>query len=162
MEEKKYELLEVMEDGTEVRRYLKDNSLRDQNGYWLDVHPGGEGHQITKENVAQFHRRRKEKILEAIEAELTDLTKSRAPAEAIGKLVRKRAEIAMSDDGRTGNEAAKIVLQAVDAYQARLEKQAPQVQRHEYAIDSETLEMLKNFAAMKRGEVLNGEEVDSE
>ena len=69
---------------------------------------------------------------------------------AVFAVVGKRAEIAMRDETRTGNEAAKIVLQAVDAYQ---DKQTPQQQttiRNEYAMDDETKELLHAILRERR------------
>lgn len=138
--EPKYELLSVDENGNEVRRYYKDGSLRNQKGHALEKLPNA-GHEITSENARYYHELRKQKILRAIEERVMDVTKTNAPADAIGRIVAKRAEIAMNDDSKTGNDAAKIVLNAIDAYQEKV--QSVSVTRNEYAMDADTLEILR-------------------
>ena len=134
----KYELLEVRDDGTEIRRY-HDGYIRNQNGQIIVLPENAPV--ITSENAHEYHRMRKQKILDAIESKLKDVTKTKLPADAIAEIVGKRARIAMTDDTRTGNEAAKIVLSAVDAYQDKTNVTA-QVQRHEYSIDDDTKALL--------------------
>lgn len=135
---KKFELIEVKEDGTEVRKY-EDGTLRNQNGRMLALPEGLP--LITSENAHSFHRMRKEKTLRAIEERVMDVTKTKIPSDAIGRIVAKRAEIAMRDKGRVGNEAAKIVLAAMDAYQDKVQQAT--VTRNEYAMDGETLAILQ-------------------
>jgi hypothetical protein len=55
----------------------------------------------------------------------------------------------MKDDTRTGNEAAKIVLQALDAYQAK-EQVSTNVLRNEITIDDNTRLLLERLAQAKR------------
>lgn len=136
----KYDLLHVDESGNEVRRY-KDGSLRNQNGHLL-AKLDNAGYEITQENARHYHALRKAKILREIESKLKDVTKTNAPAEAIAAIVGKRAEIAMNDDTRTGNEAAKIVLSAVDAYQDKQNNDQQTTIRNEYTMDAETKALL--------------------
>src|SRR5688500_4828148 len=146
---KPYTLLSIDENGNEVRLY-EDGTKRNQLGHTLELPAAISGHPITSENAHTFHKLRKQKTLEAIERKLVDVTKTNAPADAIAHIVGKRAEIAMRDETRTGNEAAKIVLQAVDAYQ---DKQTPQQQttiRNEYAMDDETKELLHAILRERR------------
>lgn len=146
--EKKYELLEVREDGTEVRLY-ESGEKRNQNGQLVEAAPWN--NIITAETARQYHSMRKQKVLDAIEKKLVDVTRTSAPAEAIAHIVGKRAEIAMRDETRTGNEAAKIVLSAVDAYQER-QQQTVQTTRHEYALDEETRSLLESMIQERRRE----------
>lgn len=147
--EKTFEVLEVREDGTEVRLY-ENGEKRNQRGQLIEAAPWN--NIITSETAHEYNRRRKQKVLEAIESKLMDVTKMGAPAEAIAHIVGKRAEIAMSDDSRTGNEAAKIVLSAVDAYQDKAAPEKTNVTRHEYAIDEETKALLEEMLRARRGE----------
>lgn len=156
MSEKKYEIIEVREDGTEVRQY-EDGALRNQYGHLLERHPNA-GPIITQETARQMRDLRKQKILDEIEKGVMDVTKANTPASAIGALVARRAKVAMEDDGRNGNEAAKIVLNAIDAYQDKMREEQINTTRHEYSMDEETREILEKFAAMKRGEVIEVEE----
>lgn len=143
-----YELLEVKEDGTEIRKY-EDGTIRNQKGHALTKLPN-EGHEITVDNARHYHALRKAKILHAIEAKITDITRTNAPAEAIAAIVGKRAEIAMKDKTRTGNDAAKIVLSAVDAYQEK-QTAVTNTERHEYTIDDDTKALLHALLTERRG-----------
>ena len=145
---KPYTLLEVRDDGTEVRQY-ENGDIRNQNGQVIAPIERLKEHAITSETAHEFHKMRKAKILRAIEAKLTDVTKTNAPADAIAEIVGKRASIAMTDDTRTGNEAAKIVLSAVDAYQDKDDKRET-VTRHEYAIDDDTRALLERLVRERR------------
>lgn len=147
---KPYELISRDEvTGDEVRLYA-DGSKRNQNGRLLEKLPGG-NELITSETARQYHALRKQKILESIEQTLTDITKTKLPADAIAAIVGKRAQIAMTDDTRTGNEAAKIVLSAVDAYQDRKVETKENITRHEYTIDDDTRRLLMTMIQERRG-----------
>jgi hypothetical protein len=142
----KYDLLGYDEKG-EIRRY-RDGTLRNENGWAREKIPN-DGYEITHENARSYHAMRKAKILRAIEAKVQDVTKTNAPAEAIAAIVGKRAEIAMKDKTRTGNDAAKIVLSAVDAYQVK-ETVTQQTTRHEYAMDDDTKALLESMLRDRR------------
>jgi hypothetical protein len=160
---KPYTLLSVDEHGNEIRQY-EDGTLRNQKGHALTKIPN-DGHEITHENARDYHRMRKEKIIRAIEERLQDVTKTNAPAYAIAAIVEKRARIAMTDETRTGNEAARIVLSAVDAYQDKRDAEKTTVQRHEYSMDNETRALLEAVLAERRTNVReNGdtEEIEKE
>lgn len=141
-----YQLLEIKDNGDEVRLY-ENGDKRNQLGQIVEY--GGQGKLITAETSRDYAQRRKAKILREIEAKLTDITKTNAPAEAIAAIVGKRAEIAMKDTTRTGNEAAKIVLSAVDAYQTKAEEHT-QVIQHEYTVDDETRALLHAMIQERR------------
>lgn len=146
---KKYIVLSVDDDGNEIRQY-ENGDLRNQKGQLVQVPERIENLQITSETARDYHRMRKQKILDAIEREITDLTKTKAPSDAIAKIVRKRAEIALKDDSKTGNDAAKIVLSAVDAYQNRVNEDRTSVLRHEYAMDDDTKQLLEALLRERR------------
>lgn len=151
-----YELLETLPDGTERRRY-PNGSIRDQNGRMLerpDYLPV-----ITSDTAYLLHRKRKEKYLQAIEAAVTHVTSANTPAEAAGYIVAKRAKVAMSDDGRAGNEAAKIVLAAMDALQDK-RQETTHTERREYTVDAETLRIVERMAAMRSGEDIDAEIIE--
>jgi hypothetical protein len=151
----KYELLSMDEHGNEVRLY-ENGHLRNQNGQLLTAPPNAV--KITAETSHAYNRRRKEKILEEIEKSVMDITRTNVPAEAIGAIVGKRAKVAMTDEGKTGNDAARIVLQALDAYQERVEETRTNVLRHEYVIDDETIALLEKITRMKRDEVIDSDD----
>lgn len=147
---KPYTLLEVRPDGTEVRQY-ENGDIRDQNGRMIVPLHGQELGIITPENARLRHQQRKEKILNAIEQNIMKVTRTNVPAEAIAHIVGKRAEIAMTDNTRVGNEASRIVLQALDAYQDK-QQETIQTQRHEYVIDDDTMRVIERMIAVKRDE----------
>jgi len=153
---KTYVLLSVDDNGHETRQY-ENGDIRDERGRLLSMGTGIENHLITSDTAHDYHRMRKEKNLRAIESKLVDITKTRLPAEAIAAIVGKRAELAMNDDTKVGNDAARIVLQAVDAYQNRVnEDNRIDVLRHEYTMDERTMELLERIAAVRRGDVIDG------
>lgn len=150
----KYDLLHVDDEGNEVRRY-KDGTLRNQNGQALSKPNVFNEHLITSDTARTYHALRKAKILREIEAKLQDVTKTNAPASAIAAIVGKRAEIAMNDDTRTGNEAAKIVLSAVDAYQDKQTADQTTTIRNEYALDDKTRELFERMTRERRDDTAN-------
>lgn len=143
----KYTLLSTDENGNEVRQY-ENGYIRNQNGQIIVLPENAPV--ITSENARQYHQMRKQKILDAIEREITDLTRTNAPADAIAKIVRKRAEIALKDKGKSGNDAAKIVLSAVDAYQNKAAEGSTNVLRHEYVMDDSTRDLLERMLRDRR------------
>lgn len=144
----KYRVIGYTDDGMEVREYA-DGSKRDSKGRLLSLPERLESHLITSENAHDYHKARKAKILQSIEQSVMDVTKTRLPSDAIGAIVGKRAQIAMTDDSRVGNEAAKIVLQAIDAYQNRVDT-STNVLRNELVLDDNTRALLERLAQMKR------------
>jgi hypothetical protein len=144
--------VEIEYNGQIARQY-QDGSIRNSNGHMLAPLDNGE-YAITPETARYMHSLRKQKILNAIESKLKDVTKTNIPADAIAAIVGKRAEIAMKDDTRTGNEAAKIVLAAVDAYQDKQTEQTT-VTRNEYVMDADTMAMLERILESRRENVLD-------
>lgn len=145
----KYRVIGYTDDGMEIREYA-DGSKRNSKGQ-LIVHPSNvyDLPVITSDNAHDYHKARKAKILQSIEQSVMDVTKTRLPSDAIGAIVGKRAQIAMTDDSRVGNEAAKIVLQAIDAYQNRVDT-STNVLRNELVLDDNTRALLERLAQMKR------------
>lgn len=154
IETPKYTVIDHDAEGREIRLYA-DGSKRNWRGQLIENPPYAV--RITADTSEQYNKRRKQKILEAIEARITDVTKMNHPAEAIAAIVGKRAAVAMSDDTRTGNDAAKIVLAAVDAYQDKAPEARTNVLRHEYAIDEETQQLLHAMIRERRdNDILDG------
>ena len=147
----KYEIIGYDDNRGEIRLYA-DGSKRDSKGRLVELPTDAYGitPQITSDNSHEYLRKRKQKILESIEKSVMDVTKTRLPSDAIGAIVAKRAEIAMTDDSRVGNEAAKIVLQAIDAYQNRVNESSTNVLRQEITLDDNTRALLERLAQMKR------------
>lgn len=143
----KYTVVGQDTEGREIRLYESDGSIRNWRGQLLAQHPKAE--LITADNSQAYNKRRKQKILEAIESRITDVTKMNHPAEAIAAIVGKRAQIALTDETRTGNDAAKIVLSAVDAYQDKAVEQT-MVTRNEYVMDTATRELLERILESRR------------
>ena len=146
---KPYELLEVRPDGTEVRLY-EDGTKRNQRGQALTLPKVIQDQQITSETAYIRHKQRKDKILRAIEQKVQDVTKTNAPAEAIAYIVGKRAKVAISDESKVGNDAAKIVLAALDAYQDKRPQEQTSTIRNEYIMDDETRALLHAMIQERR------------
>jgi hypothetical protein len=155
---KTYKVLETKPDGHEVRLY-EDGSKRDERGWLLELAPGIRDTVIrTPERAREVHEIRKRKILERIEQGVTDALKADTPYHAIAYIIATRAKVAMESDGREGNDAAKLVLQAMDAFQDKRETHTT-VQRNEYVMDDETRDIIMRIVEAKRGtkEIIDGE-----
>lgn len=139
-----YEVIEY--EGQPARKYA-DGSIRDEKGHWLVR--SSPAPLFTTENASEMGKRRKQKMLEAVEQGVMDATEMPNPYEAVSLLIKVRAQVALEDKGRAGNEAAKMVLEALDAKPDK-QSETVQTQRMEYVIDPETLAMLEKIAQMKR------------
>lgn len=145
---KEYEIIEFR--GQSARRY-PDGCIRNEKGQLLVFPPHLEGKNITSpERASELGRRRRERYLEAIEAGLKDAQPGLdTPEEAVRRIIAKRARVAMTDEGRSGNDAAKLVFEAADIL-AEKKQQVVQVQKHEYVMDEETRNVLETLIRMKR------------
>lgn len=150
-----YEVIGTDENGREIRRY-EDGSIRDNKGRMV-VKLDSPAPLLNPELVRQYRQARKERILEAVEKGLTDVTRTRLPEEAISAIVKKRAKIALTDNGKAGNDAARIVLQVIDAYQNKGEE-TTHTTRHEYALDDETKALLETMLERRRRGTTDREE----
>ena len=154
-----WELIETKPDGSEVRKY-PNGDLRNEKGHLLEAPARIKETQITTETASAMGKRRKEKIIEAVEQGVMKVTAKGTPEEAVGALIAKRAQIAMNDDGRTGNEATKIVLGAMDAMPDKVvEMQHNQTVTHE--LDDETREVVERMLASRRQTFIDGEATDA-
>lgn len=157
----KYEIIGYDDNGEEIRRY-PNGTLRNSKGRILQLPDYLQSHQITSDNAHLRLAQRKQKILDAIEKSVMSVTRTNVPADAIGMIVGKRAEIAMNDDTRTGNEAAKIVLSALDAYQEK-QNVSTNVLRNEITLDDNTRALLERVAQLKySGDVIDVQTSDGE
>lgn len=145
--EPKYELLEVRPDGTEVRRYFRDGSIRDQRGRTLEISPNLVEHKLTPETAPRILAIRRQKYVEAIEEGLSSLSERRVPHHVVAEIVKKRARVALTDDGHAGNDAARLILQILDLMPRR---EGESVVTHEYTIDPETKKFLVEMAEIMR------------
>lgn len=134
----KYEMIEFR--GQPARLY-PNGDIRNEKGHLLTRPERIKDMTITPENTQSFKNRRKEKMLEAIEAGVMKATDAPDPAAAVMEIIARKAKVAMNDDGRVGNEATRIILDALDAYQDKKHENV-QVQRHEYVVDEKTQRML--------------------
>ena len=135
-------------DGQQVRQY-EDGTLRRDNGTLVKKPDFLAIHSFTPELAQKAHETRKKRILEAIEQGVMRVTEAPNPAEAIGRIIEKRARVAMNDEGRAGNEASKIVLLALDALQDK-KQETIQTQRHEYTMDADTLRIVEAMVRARR------------
>ena len=101
----KFEIVE--HEGKQVRRY-PDGTLRGEHGHIVGQ---------SRERAIQLRQRRNEQGTEVARRAIRKYTGSETTAEGIEKLVGKRIEVAMTDSGRAGNDAARQVLMMAGAYQ---------------------------------------------
>lgn len=139
---KPYTLLKV-EDGVEHRQY-ENGDVRDQNGRLIVRPERIKDAEITQENALAMRQRRKDKMLEAVERGVMKATQADNPYEAVSHIISKRAKVAMTDEGRAGNDAAKLVLEALDAWQDK-KNVKEEVQRHVYEIDPDTMALIEEM-----------------
>ena len=135
-------------NGQQARQY-PDGSIRRDNGTLLARPDNLIEHAITSDNAREYHQKRKEKILQAIEQGVMRVTDAPNPYEAISRIVETRARVAMNDSGRAGNEASKIVLQALDALQER-RQETTVTNRQEITIDPDTMRIVEAMAQARR------------
>jgi len=95
-----YEIIEY--EGQEARRY-PDGVIRSTKGYVLSL-PPDVARELERRRRAIGEERAREGIMKG--------TQSDTPEDAVMKIVRARAIVAITDQGRPGNDAAKLVLQA--------------------------------------------------
>lgn len=143
-----YEIIEF--NGKPARKY-PDGAIRNEKGQLMQFPPSLEGKNIqNSEQASALAKRRKQLYLEAIEQGLQDAAPGYGtPHEAVRHIIKKRAQVAMSDEGRAGNDAARLVLEAADALQDKKQENV-QVQRMEYTIDEETRALIMEIAHQKR------------
>lgn len=147
-----YELISV-ENGVERRKY-PNGDIRDQNGRLLERPERVKANEITPENARAMVARRREKMLEAVEQGVMRATDAPDVHAAVARIMETRAKVALQDKGRAGNDAARLVLAALDAMP---EKQAEIVhtQRHVHEIDPETVEILEGMLRARRDNVID-------
>ena len=148
----KYEIIEFK--GQPARLYHKDGSIRDEKGHVLKKPDYIMKYSITSELSKEYRSRRKELMLQAVEDGVIKATKAADPYAAMSRIIQRRAEVAMKDDGRAGNEAAKIVMEALDAYQDKKSENV-NVQRNEYVIDEATQNMLLDIMSNRQEDVID-------
>lgn len=141
----------IIEHNGQQARLYPNGDIRNERGQVLQLAQNRLAeHAITSENARDFHRMRKEKTLKAIEEGVMRVTDAPNPAEAIARIVSKRASIAMKDETRVGNDAAKIVLLAMDALQDK-RQETTQTQVHEYRLDDDTMRIVEAMIQARRG-----------
>ncbi len=147
---KKYEIVVV--NGKELRKY-PDGSLRDTHGAIKKMSP-------ERARRMQQGRAVKGMILagEAIQEE----TGSESVDEGVKKVIRKRIQVAMTDNGRAGNDSARWFLEMAKYFNAdkkldvAVQHKVPPIQ-----IDEETKELLQNLLQERRdGTVIDGKAED--
>jgi len=139
----------VQHNGRQARLY-PNGDIRDDNGRVLQLGDDRlQVHAITSENARQYHQMRKEKILKAVESGVMRVTNAPDPYAAISRIVERRAEVAMSDNTRAGNDAARIVLQALDALQDKAQETTV-THVTEHKIDPDTMRVVESMLRARR------------
>lgn len=140
---------DIIHEGKPARLYA-NGDIRDLRGRIVKLGDDRmRQYAITSETAHEFHQKRKEKILKAIEAGVMRVTDAPDPYAAISRIVEKRAEVALQDNNKAGNDAARIVLQALDALQDR-RQETTVTNRQEYSIDPDTMRIVEGMMRARR------------
>lgn len=136
MNEKAYEVIELP-DGRPGRRY-PNGIIRDE---WGHIQSGSETKgAITKENAREMQKRgaetRRRNFQAATRRGIAEAAETETVSEAIQKIMKKRAEVALTDDGRAGNDATKLLMMALDVL-PRKEDEKKVV--HEHTVSDEAV-----------------------
>ena len=100
----KYEVIEW--EGKPARRY-PSGVIRDELGHILHLPP----------EAARGMRQARKDIAKLVAGEaITEGTNSSTPEEGAKKILKARLEVAMTDKGRAGNDAARMILIAAGYY----------------------------------------------
>ena len=101
---------------------------------------------VTSEDGQAMVAKRHAKRRETIEKHVQKATGAFTTDDALGKLAAKRAKVAMKDEGRAGNDAAKFVFTILDAMP---EKQKEQRIVHQHELSERSIALLKEMARYK-------------
>lgn len=109
---------------------------------------------VTSEDSQAMIAKRQEKRRHTIEKYVTEAVKKRVRKatgafmsdDALGALAAKRAVVALTDEGRAGNDAAKFVFQVMDAMPEKV-KETTIVHQHE--LSPRAIELLKEVARQR-------------
>lgn len=141
MNEKEYSI--VLRDGEELRDY-GDGTLRRANGT-IAYLPS----EVSRDRILQRWNNGQAAAMNAMMKELNAET----PEEAAELLLRKTVRVAMEDNTRVGNDAARLILRQSGFLQTNVKTVQGQVtHRNELVIDDQTRTMIERLARMKRSE----------
>lgn len=86
---------------------------------------------VTSEDARTMANKRHAKRQAVIEKHVKKATGAFSTDAALGKIAAKRARVALNDDGRAGNDAAKFVFLVLDALPEKKKELATVVHQHE-------------------------------
>ena len=155
MTEQKYEIVEY--EGKSVRKY-PDGSLRDEEG--LFIRPSS-SLAITSERAKELATIRWAKARQSAIDAIKQETGVENEWDGVKAILRKRVQVALTDSGRAGNDAAKMVLQAADVLRDHRIKEV--IVNHGYEVSPRMIELLKEVARLKNDldyESIEGMEVE--
>lgn len=140
----KFEIVEF--EGKQVRKY-PDGSLRNDHGAIVKISP--------ERGRLMQQRRKITGLVEAGKA-IQEATESETPEEGVRKILKKRVEVALTDNGRAGNDAAKLVLLASGhlTNERKVDVSGEVQHRAMPELDPETLEALMRIVERRRQEVI--------
>lgn len=167
MEEKKFEIV-LLPDGTEGKKW-ENGSITNAKGHI--VVPSKNAVKIVtseqaKEMAGKRHERRKEVVEQYVTKAVIEhgkVGKRKRGAfmsdDALGMIVAARVKVAMKDDGRAGNDAARFVFQVLDAMPSDKDKNTVV---HQHELSDKTVALLRELAKQSNDpdfEYLEGKEV---
>lgn len=134
-----YEIVEY--EGRSVRKY-PDGSLRNEHGSFIRPSVTLSPEQAKAMVQARWNKAR-QKALEAIKEE----TGVEDEWDGVKAILRKRVRVALTDDGRAGNDAAKMILQAADVMRDHRIKEV--IVNHGHELSPKAIEILKEIARLR-------------
>lgn len=149
--EEGFEIVELP-DGTQGKKWA-NGSITNAKGH-IVVAAENSNRIVTREDAQEMVAKRVAKRKETIEKYVTAAVRKKTKAsgafqsdDALGVLLAKRAEVALEDNGRAGNDAAKLVLHVLEALPDQKKNEVKVTHQHE--LSDKTVEMLRELARLR-------------
>lgn len=150
-------------DGTQGKKW-ENGSVTRMNGTL--VYPADNAGKIVtseqaREMAAKRHEARRETIEKYVQAEAAKHVKATgafSTDDALGVLAAARARVALNDEGRAGNDAAKLIFMLLEAMPDSKKNEQRIV--HQHQLSEKTVEVLKELARLRNDPDLDYLEAD--
>lgn len=146
----KFEIVE--HKGRQVRKY-PNGTLRGDHGEIVGM---------SSERARWMGQKRREQGAQIARRAIRHYTQSETVAEGLEKLIGKRVEVAMTDKGRAGNDAARFVAIMAEAYAVNQSVSVSGAVRHIPEPPRLPQAYLDALEKLARDEVIEGEVNDNE
>lgn len=152
--ERAYKVLDVSERYGRPAWEYSDGSIRGEGGRLIETIPGGE--LITADNAREMAQRHRDAMRDAVVQGVIEGTGKATAPDAIQAVMAKRAEVAVSDTGRAGNDAARIVIDMLG-----LKAPDVSVTQVQHTIDDRTSVLLDAILSKQERAIIEGEVVQT-